>query len=77
MQTIPLYRYIRSDNGVTVSTNKPDVEYIEMSRLVAEEGMLITDGTVFTTCADVLKSEADKWVDFELPPELDTGMLYE
>ena len=76
MQTIPLYRYIRSENGVTVSTNKPDVEYIEMSRLVADEDMAITDGARVTTCADVLKSDTDKWADCEIPPEWDTRMVY-
>lgn len=52
MQTIPLYRYIRTDGGVTVSTIKPNTEYTELSRLVADEGMVLTDGENVTSCTD-------------------------
>lgn len=52
MQTIPLYRYTRPDGGVTVSTVKPDTEYTELSRLVADEGYVLTDGVTTTTCTD-------------------------
>ena len=53
MQKIPLYRYIREDGGVTVSTVKPDVEYTNMFRLVADEGYILTDGVSKTNCTDV------------------------
>lgn len=52
MQTIPLYRYTRSDGGVTVSTVKPDVDYTELFRIVADEGFALTDGTTMTACTD-------------------------
>ena len=52
MQTIPLYRYTRPDGGVTVSTVKPAVEYTELSRLVADDGFMLTDGETFTACTD-------------------------
>lgn len=52
MQTITLYRYIRPNGGVTVSTVKPDAEYAELFRLVADEGYILTDGTEYTTCID-------------------------
>lgn len=52
MQTINLYRYTRSDGGVTVSTIQPDVEYTALYRLVADEGMLLTDGATTTSCVD-------------------------
>ena len=52
MQTINLYRYTRPDGGVTVSTIQPDVEYIALYRLVADEGMILTDGTTTTSCVD-------------------------
>ena len=52
MQTINLYRYTRSDGGVTVSTVQPDVEYMALYRLVADEGMILTDGTIKTSCVD-------------------------
>lgn len=52
MQTITLYRYSRTDGGVSVSPVKPDGEYTERFRIVADEGMMLTDGENFTTCTD-------------------------
>jgi hypothetical protein len=54
MQAITLYRYNRADGGVTISPVKPDGEYTEMVRLIADEGRVLTkDGENFTTCTDV------------------------
>ena len=53
MKTIPLYRYNRPGGGVTVSTVKPNAEYTELTRLVADEGYILTDGTEYTTCIDM------------------------
>lgn len=52
MQIINLYRYIRPDGGVTVSTIQPEVEYVALYRLIADEGMILTDGVVVTSCVD-------------------------
>lgn len=59
MQTINLYRYTRPDGGVTVSTVKPDGEYTALYRLVADEGMVLTDGVTTTFCTDT--SDASVW----------------
>ena len=52
MKTIPLYRYNRPGGGVTVSTVKPDAEYTELTRLVADGGYILTDGTNYASCTD-------------------------
>lgn len=52
MQTITLYRYTRDDGGTTVSTEKPDVEYTETIRLIADDGYMLTDGVAQTSCVD-------------------------
>lgn len=52
MRKISLYRYIRPDGGVTVSTVRPDVDYTELYRLIADDGMMLTDGIVNTVCVD-------------------------
>ncbi len=58
MQIKTLYKFNRPDGGVTVSPNKPDGEYTEMVRLIADEGKAITlDGVNFTTCTDVESAE--------------------
>lgn len=59
MQKITLYRFIRTDGGVSVSPVKPDSEYTELYRLVADEGMALTDGETVTTCTDT--AEPDAW----------------
>ena len=55
MTTIKIYKYVRADGGATVSPNKPEIGimYTEMSRLVADEGKLLTNGDCFVTCIDV------------------------
>ena len=68
MQIIPLYRYERENGGVTVSPNKPNAEYTEMCRLVADEGKALTnDGVNTTTCADVESTEG--WYEIDAPEE--------
>ena len=65
MQTIALYKYQREDGGVTVSPIKPDVEYTEMHRLVADEGKVLTNGETLTTYADV--ESVDGWSEIDAP----------
>ena len=38
MEIVNLYKYIRDDGGATVSPVKPNAEYVEMFRLIADEG---------------------------------------
>ena len=68
MQKINLYKYVREDGGTTVSPVKPDCEYTEMYRLVADEGMQLTkDRENFATCVDT--DSAEGWYEVELPIE--------
>lgn len=59
MKKIILYRYNRPDGGVSVSVEKPDGEYSELFRLVADEGMMLTDGVNITACTDT--TDPNKW----------------
>ena len=74
MHVINLYRYIRPDGGVTVSTIQPDVAYTNLYRLVADEGMILTDGSITTPCVDtsdpslwseVVDTETEKLIEIE------------
>ena len=47
-----LYRYNRKDGGITVSLEEPSTEYIILHRLIADEGMILTDGNINTPCID-------------------------
>lgn len=65
MQIIPLYKYERLDGGTTVSPTKPNCEYTEMYRLIADEGKTLTNGDIITSCVDVESTE--EWVEIDEP----------
>ena len=67
-----IYRYEREDGGITVSPKRPPdgVPYQIRWRLIAEEGMAITDGETTVTVVDVLhRKDCDHWKDCEKPEE--------
>ena len=66
MQIIPLYKYIRPDGGTTVSSTKPECEYTELYRLIADDDKVLVNGNVITACTDVSTTEG--WTEAE-PPE--------
>lgn len=65
MQAITLYRYKRANGGITVSPIKPEREYTEKVRLVADEGKALTNGEVITTCVDT--DTAEGWWETDNP----------
>ena len=70
MQIVNLYRYEREPGKITTSPAKPDdgIDYSIIYRLIADEGMAITDGSSIVECIDTDSSEG--WTDCELPEEL-------
>lgn len=42
MTVKPLYRFKRADGGYTDTPFKPDVEYTERVRIIADEGKVVT-----------------------------------
>lgn len=67
MQIIKIYKYNRIGGGITVSPIKPDTEYTEMYRLVADEGKVLVNGEITTTCTDV--KSTDGWTEIDEPVE--------
>ena len=63
MQIIKLYKYVRENGGVTVSPNKPDCDYTEMYRIVADEGKVLINGGIVTPCIDVESVEGWEEID--------------
>lgn len=60
MKKVTLYRYTREDGGVTVTPNRPKTAgYTIKHRLIADEGMILTNGETTTTCVDV--DSVDGW----------------
>lgn len=68
MQTITLYRYVRPDGGVTTSPVKPNGEYTERYRLIADEGKVLTDGATVAVCVDA--TSPDGWTEIDDPGEM-------
>lgn len=66
MKIIPLYKYIRLDGGITVSPVKPDVEYTEMFRLIADDGKELLKDDFRTYCVDVESTDGWEEVEAEL-----------
>lgn len=52
MKVKTLYKYTREDGGVTVSPEKPNCEYTELYRLIADEGMELVKDDIHTYCID-------------------------
>lgn len=68
MQTKTLYKYQRADGGTTISPVKPDCEYTEKVRLIADEGKALTkDGENFTACTDT--DTAAGWYEVDAPED--------
>ena len=59
MKKIILYRCTRPDGGVTVSPAKPDCEYEALCRLIADDGMELSNGTDTAMCVDT--DTPDDW----------------
>lgn len=64
MQIKPLYKYSRTEGGITITPIQPDVAYTQLYRLVAEDGSEITNGEITTTCIDV--ESYDGWYDVDV-----------
>lgn len=68
MITRKMYKYERAKGKFTVAFSVPsNKEYIEMYRLIAEEGKSITDGTELFDCVDTNTLEG--YYEIETPIE--------
>lgn len=65
MQIITLYKYERESGGITVSPIEPKCEYTTLFRLVADEGMILTNGDMITSCIDT--DAVEGWNEIEDP----------
>lgn len=66
MQIVTLYRYERAEGGITVSPTKPQSEYTELYRLIADEDTALTQDE--ETLYGVIDTESiDGWYEVELP----------
>lgn len=69
MEIRTLYRYEREAGKVTVSTVKPDCDYTEMYRIVADNNKVVTlDNENFYSVIDT--EIKDGWIETTVPEEL-------
>ena len=59
--------YVYKENNCTiVSPYKPECEYEEIYRLIAQnENYLLTDYTIFTSCIDIPKKDLELWFEVD------------
>lgn len=66
MQIINLYKYERENGGVTVSPINPYPKtFHPMYRIVADEGKVLTNGIIETTCMDIETNDFFNWKEVE------------
>lgn len=68
MQTVQLHAYKREDGGMTVSPDAIEVGAEDAKvrcRLIADEGMAITNGEIVATVIDVDLTDVGRWTDCE------------
>lgn len=51
------------------------MQKVEMYRLIADEGKVLTNGTINASCVDVLKDKADEWTEIDAPAEEETEVI--
>ena len=62
MKIETLYRYKRNTGKITVSPKMPENKpYTEVYRLIADDGMILTNGEIQTPCIDV--DSTDGWTE--------------
>ena len=76
MKIVSLYKYIRADGGTTISPVKPNTEYTEMFRLIAEEGKELVNGDIRTSCIDVESTEGWSEIDAPITDDEDDDKTY-
>ena len=76
MEIVNLYKYIRDDGGTTVSHVKPNTEYTEMFRLIADEGKELMNEDVRTPCIDVESTEGWSEIDAPITDDEDDDKTY-
>ena len=60
-----IYKY-KENNRTIVSPYKPNCEYEEIYRLIAQnENYLLTDYTIFTPCIDIPKKDLELWFEVD------------
>lgn len=65
MEQIELYRYVDDGKVVVTPVRREDTDAPQKYRLIADEGMELTDGMVTTECIDVLCEDVGTWQEVE------------
>lgn len=60
-----LYKIIRPDGGVTISTAQPDGDYVPYLRLIADDGKVLTNGVVKAPVVDMPDGDQGLWTEVD------------
>lgn len=67
MKKINRYRYLGRNGIITTSVLLENVEPIYMYRLIAEEGMVLTNGERYAHQVEIFAEDLNKWTEIENP----------
>lgn len=60
-----LYRYVGRNGIITSLVHLEDAHFYPMFRLIANEGKILTNNTVYVKSVDIFVEDLDKWVEID------------
>ena len=60
-----LYRYVGRNGIITSLVHLEDAHFYPMFRLIANEGKILTNGTIYVKSVDIFVEDLDKWIEIE------------
>lgn len=63
MQKIVLYHYLGTNGTITSPIHLEDTYYVRKLRLIADKGMILTNGEVFKHTVLIPEADVEKWTE--------------
>lgn len=74
MKKNTLYVYTGSTGEIWSSVLLP-MDHKTMTQIIADDGMILTDGTTYTNIIDVTDTDAEKWSEVVLTDDIKKKMM--
>ena len=63
MQKTVLYHYFGTNGTITSPIHLEDTYYVRKIRLIADKGMILTNGEIFRQTVLIPEADVDKWTE--------------
>lgn len=71
MQKIDLYRYDINGRVMISPTPKNILDISTRTRLVADQGFILTNGSIYATVIDIKSEDISSWKEININPDLE------